>query len=42
VHHIVTRHCGWFWAESSPGQGATFHFTVQAGASHEQQPDSPG
>ncbi|MCP2935724.1 ATP-binding protein, partial [Salmonella enterica subsp. enterica serovar Typhimurium] len=28
VKRIVDRHGGRIWAEASPGQGASFHFTL--------------
>ena len=42
VHRIVTRHGGRVWADSSPGQGANFQFTLKAEANDEKQPDTFG
>jgi PAS domain S-box-containing protein len=42
VYRIITRHGGRVWAESGPGRGAVFYFTLKAEVCDESQPDSAG
>ncbi|MBX3654497.1 MAG: PAS domain S-box protein [Ramlibacter sp.] len=42
VLRIVSRHGGRVAAESAPGQGAVFEFTLKEGTHHEHQSHSPG
>lgn len=41
ARRIVQRHLGRIWAESTPGQGASFHFTLFELTPHEQPSDGP-